>query len=280
MAKKTSSSDGARSCMGLTLGLACLIWLLGVIWKFLLGGALLALVGWGTVVLLKRYKETQIRQLGTLMDQISIDYAKWESLSAAGEEAALKMGLEKNLRDNFEDLKLLLGRSKVADDVLKRATDLLQLEKNLSLPATKSKGPVQKQEEPEVQEVHATSDSSSPERAEIVQYAPEIAETYASIMVDHEAILQKIEELEDGQSEELLALHMVDMRKFSDVLDGYLKIKKEPKNYNQAQERLDRAKKALEKFDKKLDISLRLLNENKLRDFEVSLRMMEQEAKE
>ncbi|MGT2756184.1 hypothetical protein [Streptococcus ovuberis] len=65
------------------------------------------------------------------------------------------------------------------------------------------------------------------------------------------------------------------MKQFYDILHGYLKIKKAPKNYHQAESRLTKAKAALEQFDTDLDATLKKLNEAEPDDFEISLRMME-----
>ena len=46
------------------------------------------------------------------------------------------------------------------------------------------------------------------------------------------------------------------------------------KNYYNAEERLAKAKAAMEKFDLALDETLRKLNESDLKDFDISLRMM------
>ena len=89
---------------------------------------------------------------------------------------------------------------------------------------------------------------------------------------DHLTILKKIENADN--KEELTALHEADMDRFRDILDGYLKIKKAPKNYYNADERLAKAKAAMEKFDLALDETLRKLNESDLKDFDISLRMM------
>ena len=64
------------------------------------------------------------------------------------------------------------------------------------------------------------------------------------------------------------------MKRFRDILEGYLKIKQSPKDYYNADARLEQAQKALEQFDLDLDETLRRLNESQLQDFEISLRMM------
>ena len=69
-------------------------------------------------------------------------------------------------------------------------------------------------------------------------------------------------------------MHDINMKRFRDILEGYLKIKQAPKDYYKADERLEQAQKALEQFDLDLDETLRRLNESQLQDFEISLRMM------
>lgn len=68
------------------------------------------------------------------------------------------------------------------------------------------------------------------------------------------------------------------MRRFQDILQGYLKIKETPKNYYNADERLQQALEAIQQFDLDLDETLRKLNESELKDFDVSLRMMKGSA--
>ena len=53
-----------------------------------------------------------------------------------------------------------------------------------------------------------------------------------------------------------------------------------PKNYNRAEERLQQAKAAIEQFDLELDQVLRELNETDMRDFDISLRILEKDRKE
>lgn len=100
----------------------------------------------------------------------------------------------------------------------------------------------------------------------------EIKETYLNILKDHDEILKKIE-MADNRAE-LEAIHESNMQRFRDILDGYLEIKNSPKNFYNADERLTKAKLALEKFDTDLDETLRQLNESNLKDFDVSLRMI------
>lgn len=122
--------------------------------------------------------------------------------------------------------------------------------------------------------LHVSTENTANDTTEerILRLAPEILQTYRSIQTDHQTILGKIKE-SDNQAE-LQALHDTNMKRFEDILTGYLKIKESPKNFHNADERLSLARQALEQFDLDLDQSLRELNESDLADFEVSLRMM------
>ncbi|MFC6995164.1 hypothetical protein [Streptococcus loxodontisalivarius] len=124
--------------------------------------------------------------------------------------------------------------------------------------------------------LHVTP-SASPQTSdekEIYKLAPEILETYRNIQADHRLVLEKLEKADNKA--ELEAIHDINMKRFDDILQGYLQIKRSPKDFYNADERLAQAKSALEKFDLDLDETLRKLNENQLSDFEISLRMMTQ----
>ncbi|WP_443255852.1 hypothetical protein [Streptococcus sp. S784/96/1] len=124
--------------------------------------------------------------------------------------------------------------------------------------------------------ISTDTSSTSEQEVDILTRAPEIVTTYQNIQRDHMEILEKLKNAENAS--ELKALHDINMQRFKDILDGYLKIKETPKNYYNADERLAQAKTALEKFDKNLDETLRQLNESQLSDFEISLRMMEEKT--
>lgn len=108
---------------------------------------------------------------------------------------------------------------------------------------------------------------------QIVQEAPEINDLYKNIQKDHHNILEKIKKADNVA--ELEALHESGMQKFYDILDGYLKIKASPKEYYNAEQRLENALVAIKAFDLDLDETLRQLNESDLSDFDISLRMMQ-----
>lgn len=126
----------------------------------------------------------------------------------------------------------------------------------------------------ELKKQHISPDSkpATSEEEVVLRMAPEIIQYYRNIQCDHHLILQKIKEAENQS--ELEALHHINMKRFKDILDGYLKIKESPKNYYYADERLIQAQEAIKQFDLDLDETLRRLNESQLQDFEISLRMM------
>ena len=78
----------------------------------------------------------------------------------------------------------------------------------------------------------------------------------------------------------MATIHNLKMEKFQTVLEGYLKIKANPKNYNRSEERLEQARVAIEQFDLELDQVLRELNETDMRDFDISLRILGKDRKE
>ena len=118
---------------------------------------------------------------------------------------------------------------------------------------------------------------AQPKKTSLEELAPELVATVRNIQIDHEAILQKIAQSESNNKEELTAIHQSQMEHYEDILEGYLKIKASPKDFYNAEERLAKAKAAIEQFDLDLDEALRQLNEADLRDFDISLRILDKE---
>lgn len=146
----------------------------------------------------------------------------------------------------------------------KEVVDTLQLKYQLTISES--------QEEPVVAEDH----SILQEQTRISQIAPEILETYCNVKRDDQVIQEKLANLTD-KKEELTAIHETNMKRFNDILQGYLKIKAAPKDFFNAEERLQQAKQAMENFDQDLDLTIRQFNETDMQDFEISLRMMKKE---
>lgn len=111
----------------------------------------------------------------------------------------------------------------------------------------------------------------------VQQTAPEIYELYLAIHEKNTKIDSLIQQMDNNQVEELTAEHGVVVDQFSDILSGYLKIKQNPEHYHEAEERLIKARRALELLEEQLTFSLRQLNEENLAEFEISLRMIQQE---
>lgn len=105
--------------------------------------------------------------------------------------------------------------------------------------------------------------------------APEIQEIYQNVQQDNKNILEKIATADNKA--ELEALQESSMQHFNDILNGYIKIKTSPKYYYNADERLALAYQALQEFDLNLDETLRKLNESELKDFDISLRIMQKQ---
>ena len=118
---------------------------------------------------------------------------------------------------------------------------------------------------------------AQPKKTSLEELAPELVATVRNIQIDHEAILQKISQSESNNKEELTAIHQSQMEHYEDILEGYHKIKASPKDFYNAEERLAKAKAAIEQFDVDLDEALRQLNEADLRDFDISLRILDKE---
>ncbi len=118
---------------------------------------------------------------------------------------------------------------------------------------------------------------AQPKKTSLEELAPELVATARNIQIDHESILQKISQSESNNKEELTAIHQSQMEHYEDILEGYLKIKASPKDFYNAEERLAKAKAAIEQFDLDLDEALRQLNEADLRDFDISLRILDKE---
>ena len=68
---------------------------------------------------------------------------------------------------------------------------------------------------------------ASSEEEWVLQIAPEIIQSYRNIQKDHQLILQKIKEAQNQS--ELEVLHGINMKRFRDILEGYLKIKQSPR---------------------------------------------------
>ncbi|MDQ0222211.1 hypothetical protein [Streptococcus moroccensis] len=112
---------------------------------------------------------------------------------------------------------------------------------------------------------------------QLKKQVPEIWPILSNIQQDDAQIRQKMLEKNLPNQQELLAVHEANMARYQDILEGYLKIKADPKAYYQAEERLVKSQQALQRFDEELDETLRQINEGDMMNFEISLRMMNQQ---
>ncbi|MGT2908039.1 hypothetical protein [Streptococcus dentiloxodontae] len=262
----------ALGCGGVIAGLVLLVIFAAVVIQYLLPILLIVGVGYGIYYLATRKTGLQRKNISQRLQDLK------DSIQQADRQV--------KLMDNYLDEKdytnyAILGRQllpKLKDiryeaDALKSNMDL-QIYKRV----TKKANEVTADIEAQLTKLDITVGSpASDEEKEILKRAPEIAQSYQNIQRDHMEILGKLEKA-DNQAE-LEALHEINMNRFKDILVGYLQIKKSPKDYYNAEERLSQAKKAIEQFDKDLDETLRKLNENQLSDFEISLRMMQEKSK-
>ena len=213
----------------------------------------------------------QIKRIQTLIFSIRSGYEKHQELLAEKGENQSVLQLRKRLLGQLFELDQLYQKvGKYLDAYAsKEAVDTLQLKYQLKLPETK----VEKETS---EQVSPSGGRVMDEKAMISEIAPEILETYCNIQRDNLVILEKLENTSD-KKEELTAIHEANMQRFNDILQGYVKIKKSPKDYFNAEERLTQAKLAMESFDKDLDDTIKKFNEADMKDFEVSLRMMKRE---
>lgn len=113
------------------------------------------------------------------------------------------------------------------------------------------------------------------EEEPIINFAPEIINTYRQIISDHQHYVAKLTDSELPNKSELLALHDTEMKRFEDILKGYIAMKQSPKDFYDVDSRLLKAKKSLKEFDLKLDNDLRHINEELLHDFDISLHLQD-----
>ena len=203
--------------------------------------------------------EKEMFQLGQLLDQ-----QKYQTFETGAQKLLKKLNSYSYLVYSIQKYIPIQDFTKVSQTINQQTTALQTELKKRNLPLDSQN----QQSNPQAQQTRPTSS----EEERILQIAPEIIQPYRNIQKDHQLILQKIKEAQNQS--ELEVLHGINMERFRDILEGYLKIKQAPKDYYNADVRLEQAQKALEQFDLDLDETLRRLNESQLQDFEISLRMM------
>ena len=206
-----------------------------------------------------KQSEKEMFQLGQLLDQ-----QKYQTFETGAQKLLKKLNSYSYLVYSIQKYIPIQDFTKVSQTINQQTTALQTELKKRNLPLDSQN----QQSNPQSQQTRPTSS----EEERILQIAPEIIQPYRNIQKDHQLILQKIKEAQNQS--ELEVLHGINMKRFRDILEGYLKIKQAPKDYYNADVRLEQAQKALEQFDLDLDETLRRLNESQLQDFEISLRMM------
>ena len=206
-----------------------------------------------------KQSEKEMFQLGQLLDQ-----QKYQTFETGAQKLLKKLNSYSYLVYSIQKHIPIQDFTKVSQTINQQTTALQTELKKRNLPLDSQN----QQSNPQAQQTRPTSS----EEERVLQIAPEIIQPYRNIQKDHQLILQKIKEAQNQS--ELEVLHGINMKRFRDILEGYLKIKQAPKDYYNADARLEQAQKALEQFDLDLDETLRRLNESQLQDFEISLRMM------
>lgn len=209
----------------------------------------------------------EIKRLRELIYTIHSGYEKRQHLLEEKGDSKASRNLTAKLTNDLRELEGLTNKTKkyLDDYTYQEAVDTLHLKYQL---------------QDQAPSFDQNSDSSpnnpvtDPYESQIFSLAPEIFATYQNVQSDHLAIQSKLSKMDLHNQEELTAIHEANMNRFNDILEGYLKIKQSPKDYFNAEERLNLAKQALENFDQELDDTLKQFNEADMQDFEVSLRMM------
>lgn len=107
---------------------------------------------------------------------------------------------------------------------------------------------------------------------DIPVYAPELLEEVKAIEEYQTGLLEKLERQDNAL--ELEAVYQVEQARLTDILKGYLDIKRKPDHYAQAELKLADAHGQLIGFRKHLHRLLQKVNEEDLKDFQVSLRLL------
>ena len=207
-----------------------------------------------------KQSEKEMFQLGQLLDQ-----QKYQKFESGAQQLLKKLNSYSYLIYSIQKYIPIQDFTKVSQTI-NQQTAAIQTE------LKKRELPLKPQNQKSDPHVAPQGKPASSEEEWVLQIAPEIIQSYRNIQKDHQLILQKIKEAQNQS--ELEVLHGINMKRFRDILEGYLKIKQSPKDYYNADARLEQAQKALEQFDLDLDETLRRLNESQLQDFEISLRMM------
>src|SRR3712207_1102543 len=109
-------------------------------------------------------------------------------------------------------------------------------------------------------------------KAEIEVYCPEIVEMYQKLTLLFSAYDEAGKRVD--RTLEVSAVLETRGREVCDLLDGYLSIKKNPEFFNNSNVRLTQTRKTLKAIYQGLVENLRQMNDEHLRDFEISQRLL------
>ena len=114
-----------------------------------------------------------------------------------------------------------------------------------------------------------SSETSELARANIIKTIQEIER-------QNIVILEKIQKFSDRR-EELITSQEIYIKRFSDVVDGYYKIIENPNLVENSEQRLEEAETIIINFYDQQIATLKMLNNNELREFDISLKLLKED---
>lgn len=103
-----------------------------------------------------------------------------------------------------------------------------------------------------------------------------IIKTIQEIERQNIVILEKIQKFSDRR-EELITSQEIYIKRFSDVVDGYYKIIENPNLVENSEQRLEDAETIIVNFYDQQIAILKMLNNNELREFDISLKLLKED---
>lgn len=103
-----------------------------------------------------------------------------------------------------------------------------------------------------------------------------IIKTIQEIERQNIVILEKIQKFSDRR-EELITSQEIYIKRFSDVVDGYYKIIENPNLVENSEQRLEEAETIIVNFYDQQIATLKMLNNNELREFDISLKLLKED---
>lgn len=103
-----------------------------------------------------------------------------------------------------------------------------------------------------------------------------IIKTIQEIERQNIVILEKIQKFSDRR-EELITSQEIYIKRFSDVVDGYYKIIENLNLVENSEQRLEEAETIIVNFYDQQIATLKMLNNNELREFDISLKLLKED---